>query len=130
VSLSFKDIYRLSLQLSAEEQRKLAEFLLHPPAPLDARQITGLLSSQADQLRQMGVERIGVFGSYARDDTDSASDVDILVKLTRTSFRDFMRLKFYLEDLLARPVDLVLEEGLREELRPAILREVIYAEGF
>jgi len=52
-----------------------------------------------------------------------------MVKLAQSSFRDFMRLKFYLEELLARPVDLVLEESLREELRPTILSEVLYAEG-
>ncbi len=77
----------------------------------------------------MGVERIGVFGSYVRGEADPASDIDILVKLAGPSFRDFMRLKFYLEDLLAHPVDLVLEESLRDELRPTVLREVQYAQG-
>jgi predicted nucleotidyltransferase len=41
-----------------------------------------------------------------------------------------MQLKFYLEDLLARPVDLVLEESLRGELRPTIMNEVVYVKGF
>jgi len=40
-----------------------------------------------------------------------------------------MQVKFYLEDLLGRPVDLVLEESLREELRPTVLDEVLYAQG-
>jgi len=78
----------------------------------------------------MGVERIGVFGSAARGEADAASDIDILVKLADVSFRNFMRLKHALEDLLGRPVDLVLEESLRDEVRSTVLNEVIYAKGF
>jgi hypothetical protein len=129
MSASFKEVYRLSLQLSEEDRRRLADYLVNPPPPLDPRRIVATLTAHADTLRAMGVERIGVFGSHVRGEAGPASDVDILVKLAQSSFRDFMRLKFYLEELLARPVDLVLEESLREELRPTILSEVLYAEG-
>ncbi len=130
MSTSLRDVYRLSLQLSREEQKKLAEILLNPPNPLELHQITSILSSHAEELREMGVEQIGVFGSYVHNEANPASDIDMLVKLTRSSFRDFMQLKFYLEDLLARPVDLVLEESLRSELRPTVMHEVVYVEGF
>ena len=36
-----------------------------------------------------------------------------------------MDLKFYLEDLLERPVDLVTDKGLREELRPQVEKKMI-----
>lgn len=130
MSASLRDIYRLSLQLSREDQKRLAEFLLNPPRPLELQQITRALTAHADELRKMGVEQIGVFGSYVHGEADPASDVDLLVRLARTSFRDFMQIKFYLEDLLARPVDLVLEESLRDELRLTIMSEVVYVEGF
>jgi predicted nucleotidyltransferase len=130
MSTSLRDVYRLSLQLSREEQKKLAEILLNPPNPLELHQITNILSAHAEELREMGVEQIGVFGSYVHNKADPASDIDLLVKLTRSSFRDFMQLKFYLEDLLARPVDLVLEESLRNELRPTVIHEVVYVKGF
>ncbi len=129
MSASFQEVYRLSLQLSEEDRQRLADYLVNPPPSLDSQQIVAVLTARANTLRAMGVERIGVFGSHVRGEAGPASDIDILVKLAQPSFRDFMRLKFYLEELLARPVDLVLEESLREELRPTVLSEVIYAEG-
>ena len=56
------------------------------------------------------------------------TDVDILVTLARPSFDDYMNLKFYLEELLDCPVDLVIEDGLKPIVRPYVLAEVIYAE--
>lgn len=102
----------------------------HSPAPADPRQIVATIEAHASALREMGVERIGVFGLAARGEADAASDIDILVKLADVSFRNFMRLKHALEDLLGRPVDLVLEESLRDEVRSTVLNEVIYAKGF
>jgi len=129
MSVSLKDLYRQSLQLSSEDRHRLAALLLNPPQPLDPQQILATLNSHTDDLRHMGVQRIGIFGSVVRGESDPASDIDILVRLPRSSFRNFMQVKFYLEDLLGRPVDLVLEESLREELRPTVLDEVLYAQG-
>lgn len=80
--------------------------------------------------RALSIERIGVFGSAVRGEADAASNIDILVKLAEPSFRDFMRVKYLLEDLLGRRVDPVLEDSLRDELRSPVLSKVIYAEGF
>lgn len=129
MSVSFKEVYRLSLQLSPEERRRLAEFLTNPPLPPTAQQIISTLEQHLHELRKMGVERIGLFGSYARDEADPASDIDILVRLSQPSFRTFMGVKFYLEELLEHPVDLVLEDSLRDELRLTVLGEVRYVQG-
>lgn len=77
----------------------------------------------------MGVVKIGLFGSYRRNETNPESDIDLLVTLARPSFDDYMVVKLYLEDLFGRKVDLIPETGLRTELRPGILGEVVYAEG-
>ncbi len=129
MSVNFKDVYRQSLQLSPEERRRLADYLTNPPPPPSADAILAALAAHADALREMGVQRLGLFGSYVQDRADPASDIDLLVKLGEPSFRAFMRVKFYLEDLLGRPVDLVLEEGLREELRPAVMEAIRYVAG-
>lgn len=52
-----------------------------------------------------------------------------MVELQQPSLTGFMRLKLYLEDILDRPVDLVTTDTIREEFKPAILNEVIYAQG-
>ena len=65
-------------------------------------------------------------GSFARDDTTADRDIDLLVRFDgpATSKRCFGA-RFHIEDLLARPVDLVTDEVPRTELRPYVYREVI-----
>jgi predicted nucleotidyltransferase len=55
--------------------------------------------------------------------------MDFLVTLARPSFDDYMAIKFFLEDLFGRPVDLVLETDLKPRLRDSILGETIYVAG-
>jgi predicted nucleotidyltransferase len=73
------------------------------------------------------VRRIGVFGSFARDSASAGSDVDILVELGEPTFDHYMDLKFYLEEVLNRSVDLVMAETIKPRLRPIIGKEVVYA---
>lgn len=78
------------------------------------------------QLKALGVKRLGLFGSFVRDEQVAASDVDVLVEFEpgRKSFDNFMRIAFLLEDVLERPVELVTTEALSPHLGPHILNEV------
>jgi len=78
-----------------------------------------------------GVERIGVFGSVAREDMTPMSDIDILVEFAggQATFRNFMDLIQYLESLFGRKVDLVTTGGIDPYLRPYIEDEVIWCEA-
>ena len=73
---------------------------------------------------RFGVKSLGLFGSIARGEASPRSDVDILVEFHTPSFDHYMDLKFYLEERLGRPVDLVLKGSLKPALRERILREV------
>ena len=73
------------------------------------------------------VRRIGLFGSYLHAEAGDESDVDILVDLAQPTFDHYMDLKFFLEDYLRRPVDLVLADSVKPRLKPIIAREVSYA---
>ena len=75
----------------------------------------------------MGVQWLGLFGSFARDEARLDSDVDLVVELDRVSFDRFMDLKLRLEDLFDRRVDLVLRDSLKPRIRDRILREAIRA---
>ena len=92
------------------------------------REIFALLAEHESQLRRLGVSRCGLFGSFARDEQDEQSDVDILVEFEegRKSFDNFMALAFFLEDLFGRKVDLLTPESLSPYIGPHILREVEY----
>ena len=76
---------------------------------------------------RFSVKRIGLFGSFLHGSASDKSDVDILVELTHPTFDQYMDLKFFLEDKLGRPVDLVLADSLKPRLKPIITREVSYA---
>jgi predicted nucleotidyltransferase len=92
--------------------------------------ILSTLNQHATELRNsFSVNRIGLFGSFASGHANEKSDVDILVDLDRPSFDHYMDLKFYLERLFGRSVDLVLSDTLKPRLRPIIQQEVIYAQG-
>lgn len=73
------------------------------------------------------VETLGLFGSFARDEQGPVSDVDLLVTFSETpDLLTFVNLKHYLEEVLGRPVDLGMPEGLKEAVRRRVLREVQY----
>ncbi len=62
--------------------------------------------------RKFSVRKIGIFGSYARGEEKETSDVDVLAEFDEPTFRNFMGLVFFLEDLFDREVDLVTIKGL------------------
>ena len=95
---------------------------------IDAEQILAFLRSHRDHLRAMGVVRLGLFGSYARNTQSAASDIDLLLVMESFTWESWMDVWNYLEDSLGCPVDLVPEKDLRDELRSTVLREVCYVE--
>ena len=70
--------------------------------------------------RVNGVERLDVFGSVLRDDFNTASDVDFLVVFQRDgydgAFEQFMNFKGALEQLLGRPVDILVDRPFRNSI--------------
>jgi uncharacterized protein len=73
-----------------------------------------------------GARRVRVFGSLARGEADSRSDVDFLVELDPgRSLLDLGGLQFELEALLGRSVDVVTERGLKARIRDRVLREAV-----
>ncbi|MCX7795407.1 MAG: nucleotidyltransferase family protein [bacterium] len=71
---------------------------------------------------------IGLFGSYVRSEQTLTSDIDIIVTFEKgyKNFFNYMRLKYFLEDLLGLEVDLVIKEAIKPRLREKILSEVEY----
>lgn len=78
-----------------------------------------------------GVRRIGLFGSFVRNEARADSDLDVLVEFQdgEETFEHYMDLKFHLEDLFERRVDLVIEASIKPLLQPYILSEAVYVEG-
>ena len=90
-------------------------------------EILKTLRAHRDELRKrFGVKSLAVFGSVARGEAKPESDVDILVEFESSpGFDGYMALKFYLEDLLGRKVDLVMKSALKPWARDVVLREKV-----
>ena len=73
------------------------------------------------------VKRIGLFGSFARGEENESSDVDIMVEFEQSTFDNFMKLAFFLEDLLGRRVELVTPDSLSPYIAPYVKDEVVWA---
>jgi len=85
------------------------------------------LHEHRGELGRFGVSRLALFGSLARGQERPESDVDVLVAFEgQTTFDRYFDLKFWLEDLLGRPVDLVTEKALRPELAADVQREALH----
>ena len=101
---------------------------LHPnmaTAVATREELLQRLAGEGPAVRALGVQRLELFGSFARDEGGSASDVDILVEFApgRKTFDNFIALAELLEGALQRRVELVTPEGLSPYMAPRILAE-------
>ena len=94
------------------------------------RDLLERLRERREDITSLGVERLGVFGSFARDEPTVESDVDLFVEFApgMKNFDRFMALAHLLEDALQRRVELLTPESLSPYIGPHILREVEYVE--
>lgn len=94
-------------------------------------EIMRMLKNNLDNIEKFHVSKIGLFGSFARDEQNDASDVDILVEFEegQETFDNYMDLKFYLEELFNWKVDVVVFDSIKPAIRPGIMRSVLYAKG-
>ena len=76
--------------------------------------------------QRYGVSELTLFGPFARDKAKHDSDIDILVSYDEpATSKTYFEVQFYLEDLLGRQVELVIDKDLRKEFRPYVDREAI-----
>ena len=88
--------------------------------------ILQLLHEHREDLVQLGVESLALFGSLARGQAGPESDIDLLVEFNHpVGFFAFLDVQFYLEKLIGRKVDLVTRDALRLSMRDQILSEAV-----
>ncbi len=89
------------------------------------QELIDLIQSHDAELKSFGVKRLGLFGSFVRNEPKPESDVDLLVEFIpeQKTFSNFMNLGFFLEELFGRKVDLLTPESLSPYLGPFILKE-------
>jgi len=93
------------------------------------RDIQAILQERKNYLvEKFGVIEIAIFGSYARGEQMKDSDVDLIVDFKEgwKTFDNYMDLKFYLEELFGKKVDLVIKSAINPRIKPFIIEEAIY----
>lgn len=95
---------------------------------MDRETVLTILNQDQTKIKALGVKSLAVFGSVARNEASSDSDVDILVDFEGpATFDRYMDLKIYLEDRLGCRVDLIVEGALHPHIKAYIQKDVVYA---
>ena len=88
-----------------------------------------LKSHQEYYYNQFGIRFVGLFGSYAREEADEKSDIDILYKIDKDkklSIFQYLKLNKQLEDFFRTKIDLVRDETLKPQLKQYIRKDITY----
>ncbi|MBI4037858.1 nucleotidyltransferase family protein [Candidatus Curtissbacteria bacterium] len=94
------------------------------------QQILDLLKENREKLGKLGVNRIGVFGSFVMGEQKKSSDVDLVVEFNKgqKNFRNFIGTANFTEDLLGRKVDLLTPQSLSPYIAPHIEKVIEYVQ--
>ena len=89
-----------------------------------------LQANQAYIQKRFHINQMGIFGSFARDEQTSESDVDILITIDKKAQNIYdlkTSLNEYLSNAFERKVDLAREKYLKPYAKQEILKDTIYA---
>jgi predicted nucleotidyltransferase len=105
-----------------------APHLQRQPSAQTKEFVLMLIRQHESDIKTFGVRRLGLFGSFARNQQGKESDVDILVEFEPglKIFDNFIHLAFFLEDILKRRVELVTPDALSHCIGPHIVKGVEY----
>jgi uncharacterized protein len=93
-------------------------------------QVIARLRAHKGELRRRGVLHAAVFGSVARNESNRASDIDILIESEPEApigVFEYVGITQYLEDLFPNHVDMANRGSLKALVRPSVERDAIYA---
>ncbi len=77
--------------------------------------------------KEFGLTEIALFGSYARNDRTSESDIDLLIDLSKNTSSNFFNIAFQLQDLFHPiKVDIVTRKGIKPAYFKSIQKDLIY----
>jgi uncharacterized protein len=87
------------------------------------------LREEKDNLTRLGIERVGIFGSYVRGEAKPDSDIDLLIDIAPDSMLTLFSLvdiEQRLSEKLNNKIDIVIKSDLKPYIYERILSEVVY----
>ncbi|MDP3466084.1 MAG: nucleotidyltransferase family protein [Sulfuricurvum sp.] len=90
--------------------------------------ILDFLSEHKTELQQkFGIQKMALFGSYARDEQREDSDIDlVIVEIDKKDYFNRVHAKYFLEEHLKKDVDIGYLGSIRNFLKKRIEKEIIY----
>jgi uncharacterized protein len=82
-----------------------------------AKKIISELERRREKIKQFGVTKIGLFGSYLHGKQKRSSDIDLLVTLNNEGVKRYIDFWIYLDGVFKKKVDLVIEKNLYPRIR-------------
>lgn len=91
-------------------------------------QIIDIVISIKPDLYRLGVEKLGLFGSFVREEQNEESDIDFVVEFQpgMKKYRNYLNLADFLEENLKRKVDLLTWEGMAPFVQREVRKEIEY----
>ncbi len=92
--------------------------------------IQNIISQNNSEIIRYGTKRLGLFGSYSRNEQKEESDLDFVVEFykDKKNYKNLIHLCYFLETLFGKKVDLLTIESLPKDrsFTENVLNEVIY----
>lgn len=94
------------------------------------QQISQTIKQHSQELKSLGVSRVGLFGSYVRGEETENSDIDLIVQFAdgKKNFHNYMETCNMLESIFDHKVDIVTPESLSKYIKAYIEKEAVYEE--
>ncbi|MCE7042104.1 nucleotidyltransferase family protein [Dyadobacter sp. CY312] len=94
----------------------------------DKQHIIELIQSRRLAIQMLGAERLGLFGSFARNEQNETSDIDFVVefKSGMKKYKNLLDLADLLEETLQRKVDLLTWEGMASFVQREAKKDIQY----
>jgi predicted nucleotidyltransferase len=93
--------------------------------------LLNLIHSNQTQLKAFGIKKLGLFGSFARNQASTESDIDLLIFFEKgeKKLENLLGAHEYLEKLFGRKTELITEDSLTESFKKLIRKDIEYV-GF
>lgn len=97
---------------------------------LTKKAILQKIKKNKEQIKQFGISRVGLFGSFAREEQKKDSDIDLMVefKTGKKNFQNFIQFSEYAEKIFGKRVEVLTPQSVSPHIAPHLKNEVSYVQ--
>jgi predicted nucleotidyltransferase len=88
--------------------------------------LSKLQDVKAELKNKFGVQKLGLFGSFARDEANDKSDVDLLIDMDQRNYFTLINIENFLSKHLSRKVDIGFFDSMNIFIKNSIQKDIVY----